>query len=101
MSTSYAPKVRSRDRSRKRNYRYAIVRFSRTRPDIAVRSFAARNTDFYVELTFACFVAATLEGPMRILLVEDELLLRQGLVDLFRGAGHEIEADRKSTRLNS
>ena len=29
---------------------------------------------------------------MKILVVEDELLLREGLVDLFRGAGYTVEA---------
>jgi DNA-binding response OmpR family regulator len=30
---------------------------------------------------------------MRILVVEDEPVLREGLVDLLRGAGHEVEAE--------
>lgn len=29
---------------------------------------------------------------MKILIVEDEIILRDGLVDLLRGAGHEVEA---------
>src|SRR5262249_5785706 len=29
---------------------------------------------------------------MRILIVEDEFVLRQGLIDLLKGAGHEVEA---------
>jgi CheY-like chemotaxis protein len=30
--------------------------------------------------------------PMRILVVEDEAALREGIVDLLRGDGHEVSA---------
>ena len=51
-----------------------------------------RKAGFYGDLTFAAAARRILVRGMRILLVEDEPLLRAGVTDLLRGAGHDVEA---------
>src|SRR2546422_11695272 len=62
------------------------------RPRLAELAAANRRSFFTKLLLVAARGRAKLRGrPMKILVVEDDPLLRDGLVDLLKGAGHNVD----------